>query len=81
MLSLVHFLKGAQRIVLHDLDELLAEGEQPSIKVLADRTMYTERTVQRALQSLRAANIVSMEQPRRGARAEYQIHEEEYWFT
>ena len=81
MPSLIHFLKGAQRIVLQDLGEMLARGEQPSISALADRTMYAECTVRRALQALRAEGIVSMEQERPGARARYQIRDEEHWFT
>ena len=81
MLSLIHFLRGSQRIVLQDLGEMLAEGEQPSISTLADRTMYDESTVARALRDLRSAHIVSMEQPCRGARARYEILAEECWFT
>jgi len=81
MPSLIHFLRGAQRIVLQDLDEMLTEGEQPSISALADRTTYDESTVRRALRGLREANIVSMNQRCRGARAQYQIHKEECWFT
>lgn len=79
-MPLIKFLKGSNRIVLQELHEMIADDQSPSISSLADRSAYTERTVQRALGRLREQGIIEMAQVCRGAGAIYTICDEDDWF-
>ena len=75
-MALLHWIKGSQLSVYMELREMLNAGDQPSIRLLADRVPYSERTVCRALRGLRSIGVVSMQQKAPGYRASYEIHEE-----
>ncbi len=76
-MNMLKFLPGSQRIVLEELAEMLKAGERVSIRRIAARTPYTERTVINALRGLRACGIVSMHQERVGCAADYRVVVEE----
>lgn len=81
MSEILQWLKGSRNIVLRELSNMLDDGEPVSIRRLADRVPYSERTVHSALKDLRSLGLVSMEWPGPGHAATYCVHEEEcVWF-
>ena len=75
-MEILRWLKGSQHFVLSELQQMLEDGEQPSVRRLADRVPYCERTVYRALHDLRLLGVVTMEQTLPGYPAKYEICEE-----
>lgn len=65
------WLKGSNLIVLNTMQEMLARGERVSVRRVAARVAYSEMTVLRAMQALRALGLVSMQQCGSGHSARY----------
>jgi DNA-binding IclR family transcriptional regulator len=66
-------VKGAPRIVFEELRVMLNNGVQPSVRRLAERTYYTERTVFRAMADLRAWGLVRRIPTPNGHPARYEL--------
>ena len=67
-------LKGSRYIVFALLRVMLEGGERPSVRALAKRSGYSERTIKRALQALRKAGYIHYEQQHPGEIAVYSIN-------
>jgi Mn-dependent DtxR family transcriptional regulator len=67
-------LTGSQRIILEEIGRLIDEDQSVSLMKLSLLTNYHLRTVQRSVCRLRQLGLVTMVQPRHGARADYRIN-------
>ena len=66
-------LKGSQRIVFEEVQRLLEMGEKVSVMKVSLLTNYHYVTVWRSLCDLRRLGLLNVDQPKRGASAQYAI--------
>ena len=69
-------LKGASHCILETLEELLAQGKEPSTFDLARSTGYTERHIQRVLFQLRETGYIRIKNDGIGKKNHYEVVEE-----
>jgi hypothetical protein len=72
-LSAILGLKGSQRIVLDELNQILQRGGDASVMKLSVLTNYHYYTVWRALRDLREIGLIAIAHPKNGAPAQYSI--------
>ena len=66
-------LKGSQRIIFEEVQQLLKMGEKVSVMKVSLLTNYHYVTVWRAFRALRCLGLLAMDQAKRGAPAQYAI--------
>lgn len=74
-------LTGAQRIILDEIQSRRASSQDVSVRILADATHYSKRTVVRTINELRELGVLEIEQPCNGSAADYVLQEEAMRFN